>query len=295
MLENSKIFINLDVCTRCKACVNECSYYYFNSEILQLDDLSEEGCIECGKCVAVCPVNAINLKTHLGKNLKDVPAKEDLPSFDSLSNLFQTRRSRRQFKDKTVPKELIEKILDSAGRYSATGHNQENVYFTIVQNRDILAKFSDECTLQVKNLITKFEDPQGRDSLKAVIPEDMLRKVEEVIPSFKRKLKRYDQGEEVWRWDAELILIHSPKDSKSLIENCTLAAGQIMLASETLGLGTCSLGYITAFFGLFRSVSKVVKIPIKHKVGYTLCIGYPKARYYRIPVRMPLKAKWLEE
>ncbi len=293
MLENSKIIIDLDVCTRCKACVNECSYYHFDSEILQLDDIMEENCIECGKCVAVCPVNAINLKTHLGKKLKNVPAKEDLPSFDSLSNLFQSRRSRRQFKDKPVPKELIEKILDSAGKYSATGHNQENVYFTIVQNRDILAKISEECTLQVKNFVAKFEDPQGRDSLKAAFPEDILQKAEEVIPSFKRKLKRYDQGEEVWRWDAELILIHSPKDSGSLVENCTLAAGQIMLASETLGLGTCSLGYITTFFSLFRSVSKIVKIPIKHKVGYTLSIGYPKAHYFRIPARMPLKAKWL--
>jgi len=293
MLENSKVIINLDDCTKCKACVNECNYYHFDSETLRLADDMDENCIECGKCVAVCPVNAINLKVHSGIQLKDVPAKENLPSFDTLINLFQTRRSRRQFKEKKVQKELIEKILDSAGRYSATGHNEENVYFTVVQNRELLKKLSDECSKQVKNLVEKFEDPQGRESLKSVFSDELMRKVEGVIPSFKRKLILIAKGKEVWRWNAELIIIHSPKASISLIENCTLAACQIMLAAETLGLGTCSLGYITAFFNIYRSVSKIVKIPIKHVVGYTLAIGYPKAHYYRIPARKPLKVQWL--
>lgn len=293
MLENSKIIIDIDACTKCKACVNECHYYHFDSDILRLDDEFEEGCAECGKCVAVCPVNAIRLKIHIDQKLSDVPAQEELPSFESLTKLFQTRRSRRQFKKDSVPKDLIEKILNVAGRYSATGHNQENVYFTIIQDREILKKLSDECTSQVKNLVEKFEDPDGKKSLETMFPPEMIKKVEEVIPSFKRTLKYISQGKERWRWDAELIIIHSPKDSATLIENCTLAAGQIMLAAETLGLGTCSLGYITAFFNIYRSVSKIVKIPIKHIVGYSLAIGYPKAHYYRIPARKPLKAKWL--
>ena len=78
----------------------------------------------------------------------------------------------------------------------------------------------------------------------------------------------------------------------TLEENCALAACQIMLAAETLGLGTCSLGYIKNFFNTMRSIAKIVKLPIKHVVGYTLAIGYPKARYYRIPARKPLKVKW---
>ena len=152
MLENSKIIIDLDSCTKCKACVNECNYYYFDSDTLSLKDEMDEECIECGKCVAVCPVNIIRLQVHKDKILKDYPSKDTLPSFESLSNLIQTRRSLRQFKDKSVPKELIEKILILAGRYSPTGHNQENVYFTVVQNQEILEKLTNECNIQVKNL-----------------------------------------------------------------------------------------------------------------------------------------------
>lgn len=292
MLENSKIIVDIDSCTKCNACVKECRFYSFDSDVLCLDDEADEYCIECGKCAAVCPVNAIRLKFYNDEILRDVPAKEDLPSFDSLINLFQTRRSRRYFNDKSVPKELIEKILNIAARYSPTGHNQENVYFTIVQDRELLKKLSDECTIQVKNLVEKFEDPQGRESLKKVFSSSLLKKIEAVIPSFKRALKMIKQGKEVWRRDAELIIIHSPKDALTLIENCSLAASHIMLAAETLGLGTCSLGYINNFFNLYRSVAKIVKLPLKHVAGYTLAIGYSKVHYYRIPARKPLKAKW---
>ena len=293
MLENSKVIIDIDSCTKCQACVNLCSFYSFNSDALCLEDIMDEECIECGKCVAVCPVNAIRLKVHIDETLNNVPTNEELPSFESLSKLFQVRRSRRQFKKDSIPKDLIEKILNVAGRYSATGHNQENVYFTVIQDRDILKKFSDELTSQVKTLVEKFEDPEGRKSLETMFPPEMMKKVEEVIPSFKRVLKYISTGKERWRWDAELIIIHSPKDALSLLENCTLAAGQIMLAAETLGLGTCSLGYPAALLNIYRSLSKIAKIPIKHTVGYCLAIGYPKAKYFRIPARKPLKAKWL--
>ncbi|MFX0000336.1 MAG: nitroreductase family protein [Candidatus Hodarchaeota archaeon] len=292
MLENSKIIVDIDSCTKCNACVDECHYYYFDSGVLCLNDEADEYCIECGKCVAVCPTHAIRLKTHKDKFLRDVPKKEDLPTFESISNLFQTRRSRRQFKDKSVPRELIEKILNVAGRYSATASNQENVYFTVVQDREILKKISNDLNNLVKNLVETFEDPQGRKTLESTFPPKFIKKLEKVIPSFKRRLKRITQGEEVWRWDAEIIIIHSPKDALSLEENCALAAGQIMLAAETLELGTCSLGYITNLFNNFKSIAKIVKIPMKHVVGYTLAIGYPKAHYFRIPTRKPLKVKW---
>ena len=291
-MENSKIRINIEDCIKCKICVDECSCYYFEDDSLCLIEDFEDFCIECGHCVAVCPPNIIRLKVYSAEEVIQLPEKENLPTFNLLANLFQTRRSRRQFKEAKVPKELIERILTIAGRYSATGHNEQNVHFTIVQDRELLRKISEECNLQISNLVKKFETKDGRESLKKVMPEDIMEKIEELIPSFKRKLIRIEQGKEVWRWDAELIIIHSPKEAASLIENCTLAAGQIMLAAETLGLGTCSLGYITAWLNQFRSVSKIVKIPLKHIVGYTLAIGYPKAKYLRIPIRKPLKAKW---
>jgi len=49
MLENSKIIVDIDSCTKCKACVDECHYYYFDLGVLYLKDEADEFCIECGK------------------------------------------------------------------------------------------------------------------------------------------------------------------------------------------------------------------------------------------------------
>ena len=292
MLENSKIIVDVNSCTKCGACVDECSYFYFESDTLHITKDADEHCIECGKCVAICPVNVITLKDYKNDVLIEVPTKDNLPSFETLGNLFQVRRSRRQFEKTPVPKEIIEKILNVAGRYSATAWNQQQVHFTVVQNRELLRKLSDEATKQVKNLIKTFEDPQGRKTLETAFSPSFIKTIEEVVPAFKIYLKMINKGEEVWRRDSEIIIIHSPKNALLPIENCALAACQIMLAAETLGLGTCSLGYITAFFNTMRPVAKIVKLPLKHIVGYTLAIGFPKAKYIRIPARKPLKVKW---
>jgi nitroreductase/NAD-dependent dihydropyrimidine dehydrogenase PreA subunit len=292
VLENARVIVDIDSCTKCKACSDECDYFYFKDDDLHFDKTMEELCIDCGKCVAVCPVDAIKLKVNQQDILESVPTKEEIPSFDSLAKLFKSRRSRRQFTDKPVPKELIEKILTIAGRYSPTGHNQENVHFTVVQDKEILKQISDESTKQVTNLINVFEDPEGRKTLEKSFPPGLIKRIEEVIPSFKLDIKKIKNGKEIWRRNTEIIVIHTPKNALTPIENCTLAACQIMLAAETLGLGTCSLGYLTYFFNEFRPVGKIIKLPLKHNVGYTLAIGFPKAHYYKIPERKPLKAKW---
>jgi nitroreductase/NAD-dependent dihydropyrimidine dehydrogenase PreA subunit len=292
MLENSKVIVDMELCSNCKICADECLFFNFDSGNLNFDKYMEEFCIECGKCVAICPKNAIRLKIHKDETLKEVPAKDELPSYDSLVKLLQTRRSRRNFEDKPVPKELIEKFLNDVGRYSPTGYNQENVYFTVVQDKEILKKLSEESTNQVKNLIKTFTNPQARKTLEVAFPPALIKKTEEILPTFKRFLSRIKEDKEVWRRDAEIIIIHTPKDALTALENCALAACHIMMVAETLGLGTCSLGYINVFLNKFKPVRKIVKIPSKHIVGYTLAIGYPKARYYRIPARKPLKVKW---
>ena len=88
VLENSKVIVDIDSCTKCRACTDECHYYYFEADNLSFDGAMEEYCIECGKCVAICPVNAIKLKIHKDKSIKDVPNKENLPSSDHISGIL---------------------------------------------------------------------------------------------------------------------------------------------------------------------------------------------------------------
>lgn len=294
MIENDHVQVKIEDCTKCKMCVKACPYnlYLFQDNELKLADIFNEFCIECGHCVAICPVNIITLKCHLDERPKDIPKKALLASYDSLYGLVIKRRSIRYFKKDIIPKETIEKILELA-RYTATGHNEENIFYTVVQDPDLLKGFVNEITTNVQNFVDKYEDPEGRRSLMAVLPKELMEKAGDLVQDFKRKLRDITNGKEVWTWNTQIIIIHSPKNSATLKENCSLAAENIMLAAESLGLGTCSLGYATSILNQFRSVSKLVKIPRTHVVGYTLAIGYPNIKYQRIPQRKPVKVNWL--
>lgn len=295
VIQNLKIVINIGDCTKCKACIKVCppQLYYFKDDQLRIARNFEEFCIECGHCVAICPVNVIQLKGRPIDEVKDLPEIEKKLTLNFLLNLVQTRRSIRQYKEKSVPKELVEKILEVA-RYSPTGSNTENVHFTIVQDPELLTKFSNELTKNVSDFVKKYEDPEERISLEAIFGKGLLRFTTERIESFKRILRGIKIGREFWRWNTELIIIHAPRATTStLVEDCSLAACHIMLAAETLGLATCSLGYATALLNRIRSISELVKIPTDHIVGYALSIGYPNVKYQRIPARKPVRVKWL--
>ena len=294
VIENSKISIDIDNCTKCKECVKDCvaNLFYFDQDMLRLVDSFEDHCIECGHCEAVCPVNVIRLKFHEEGELEHSSIKEGVPTYNSFLNLVLNRRSIRRFKEKAIPKDLIENLL-KIGRYSPTGSNSENVYYTVVQDKAIVAAISKHITSKMIKFANTIEDPQGRTFLKKSMPEEEFNQAVENLPKTKRILERIEQGIDFWCWNGELIVIHGDKAVGGMPTNSALAAAHIMLAAETLGLGTCSLGYLTYFINGSQTIREILKIPINHIVGYSLTMGYPDVKYKRIPARKPLRVQWL--
>ncbi|MHA1235167.1 MAG: nitroreductase family protein [Promethearchaeota archaeon] len=293
-IENAKINIDVENCTKCKECVKDCvaNLFYFDQDSLCLVDSFEDYCIECGHCEAVCPVNVIKLKFHEEGELDRSSIREEFPPYNSFLKLVLNRRSIRRFKEKTIPKELINKLL-KVGKYSPTGSNSENVFYTVVQDKAIVTAISKNVTNKMIKLVNALEDPQGRTALKKSIPEEAFNEVVENLPKTKRILRTIEQGIDFWCWNGELLVIHGDKTVGGITTNGSLAAAHIMLAAETLGLGTCSLGYLTYFINESLTIKELLKIPSNHIVGYSLTMGYPDVKYKRIPARQPSRIQWL--
>jgi nitroreductase/NAD-dependent dihydropyrimidine dehydrogenase PreA subunit len=293
VIENSIIKIDIDNCTKCKECVKDCvaNLFYFEHDQLQIVESFEDRCIECGHCEAVCPVNIIKLKYHKEGELERISVREEVPTYDKFLNLVLKRRSIRRFKEKPIPKEEIEKLL-KVGRYSPTGGNSENVYFTVVQDRSTVNTISEHITERLTKLVSALEDPKGRDLLKKSRSEEEISQAVENLPSIKRKLVMIEKGIDFWCWNGELIIIHGDKNEGGISSNGALAAAHIMLAAETLGLGACSLGYLTGFINKYQTIRDLIKIPSNHTVGYCLTMGYPDVKYKRIPARKQLRVQW---
>lgn len=293
LIDNSLISVDLENCTLCKACINDCvaNLFYVESEELHIVDEFEERCILCGHCVAVCPVDVVKLKVYKTKSTEDVPKTEDIPDFKSFCNLVLKRRSIRQFKDKPVPKDLIMKILELA-RFSPTGSNTENINYTVIQEKENVAKISNYITIKVKRFVETLEDPKGREIIKTRLQNEEFILAIENLPRTKAILKTIETGIDFWCWEGQLIFIHGDLTIGGILTNSALAAAHIMLAAETLGLGTCSLGYLTFHTNQSETIKKMIQLPKNHEIGYSLAIGYPKVNYKRIPSRRPLRVNW---
>ncbi len=288
-IENSLIEINLKECIKCKACVEACParLFYMDNDLLHLTNNFVEFCIECGHCVAICPVEIISLKNYEElPELKEL-SEENLPSYEQLYNLVLSRRSIRQFKDTPIPQELYEKILGIA-RYSPTGSNSENIFYTILKDKSVVSKISKEITKQVSTFVKLADNEKGREILKHNLKPREYEAMMENFPKMQGILEIIKQGIDFWCWNTELIIIHGERKIGGIPENAALAAAHIMLASKTLDLATCSLGYLTYFSNENKKIRKLLKIPEEHKVGYSLSIGFPKVKYKRIPSRKPL-------
>lgn len=293
LIDNTLISVDLDRCTLCKACVNDCvaRLFYIESDTLHIVEEFEEWCISCGHCVAICPVDAVKIKVYDTKSINEIYNTEDMPDFKSFYNFVRQRRSIRQFKEKPIPKESIEKLLDLA-RFSPTGSNSENVYYTVIKDKETVAKISNTITIKVKRFAETLEDPKGREIIKARMSKEEFKLTIENLPRTKSILKTIESGVDFWCWDGELIFIHGDITIGGISTNSALSAAHIMLAAETLGLGTCSLGYLTFHVNQSDTIKNIIKLPENHEVGYSLTIGYPKMKYKRVPPRKPLRVQW---
>ncbi len=294
MLSRKKIEVNLEGCTKCGMCVAECPQrlYYFRDDSLVIRRSFDMLCMECGHCVAVCPINNIKLKRYSSEEIRTLSEDYILPDYNEVLNLIQFRRSVRQFKEEPISEDLWKKLIE-AGRYAPTGHNDQLIYYTVVRDKAVLNKISEEMTNGFIKLSDIFKDPNKRDQFDSRVPKAYLNIVKATLVGLPAMLKGIARGEEFWRWKGELLIIHAPKQTFTLEQDCSLAACNIMLASSTLGLGTCSLGLLTVGINMFESLAKIIELPKKHRVGYALAVGLPKVKYYRTAPRRTARVSWL--
>ncbi len=73
-------------------------------------------------------------------------------------------------------------------------------------------------------------------------------------------------------------------------DNSLYASTNLMLAAESLGIGSCLIGFAQIAFDRDKHIHKLLNIG-KNTVYNTLVLGYPKYKYYRMPERKKAKFK----
>jgi len=184
------------------------------------------------------------------------------------SELLEKRRSIRDYRNRQVPLEIIQKIIKETCLAPSSGNGQP-WQFIIVNNREWLRKLSEESK---KNFIATIEKD----------PASPLKKYE-------ANLRNKDFN--VFYNAPCLVLIGGPKDLYSLLVDCSLAASYFMFAAAARGLGTCwiNLGADIRDPG----IKEAIGMPVDFRIVAPMVLGYPQS-IPELPVREPKILKILE-
>jgi ferredoxin len=283
--ESPEIKINTELCNGCGLCVFVCSDYSLTIENKKVkrSKTSVFDCIGCGHCMAICPTGAIKVfgRKLSPEDLFELPKKENISDYEQLLASLQHRRSIREFKDKNVEPELVEKIL-TAAKTAPMGLPPSDVNVLIFNGKEKNRAFAKDFSNYLKGL--KFMT--NRFFLILMRPF-WGKETDELFKGFLKPLFRVyttdgmDKGVNTINYDAPLAMYFygSPYSDPA---DPIIAATYAMISAETLGLGTCMLGAVHPFIQNGRKAKKFREnhnIKCKSKEGLFVIFGYPKLKY----------------
>ena len=171
--------------------------------------------------------------------------------------IIRDRRSTRGFLPEQIKQEELQDILD-AGIYAPSASNQQPWYFTVVQNKDLIDRLSDS----FKELARKSDS----DYLKRVGNNDNFH---------------------VFYNSPTVIFISGDKKNSSAAVDCAAALENMLIAAESLGIGSCWVGFIAFLLNSDegKGFMKELGIPEGYKEIHSVAVGYKKGNAANAPAR----------
>lgn len=237
----SWVTIEPDKCNHCGICAMRCPRCFRIHNKMVSVEADENCCIICGHCVSLCPTGAI---VHSRMNMDNFEQVGTPVQFDSdqFMGFIRQRRSHRQFKDKTVPKEVIDRLIEAA-RYAPTGSNVQSVEIIVIEN-DARKKELSELTIDHFAAMGL----QAEQQLKG-LPADAQTPTRLLLEKIARYRTTMLQARKVgydpiFHHAPLVLLFHSLLETSTPKDNCVIASTTVGLFARTLGLECTYIGLI---------------------------------------------------
>jgi nitroreductase len=175
------------------------------------------------------------------------------------------RRAVREFTAEPVQEEVLRQLIDAAIQ-APSAVNQQPWLFTVVRNREMLARISDESKAY------------------------MLRTSPVALASHHFQHILADPKFDIF-YGAPALIVISAATSSWAVEDCALAAQNLMLTAHAAGLGTCWIGFAQGWLGTPAGKS-FLKLPETDIPVAPIIIGHPKSVPPAVS-RKPSRIDWL--
>jgi nitroreductase/NAD-dependent dihydropyrimidine dehydrogenase PreA subunit len=270
------ITIDREKCNQDGICVSECPARILvmeKNEDFPVPSLEfEEYCIRCGHCVAVCPTGALSLDWLEPENCRKMDKALALTP-EQAEQFLRGRRSIRSFKEKTVPRETLEKLMEVACSAPSAKTKQPWHWIVVQEPQEVR---------RVAGLVV--------EGMRAFLESDPE---EGKTRGYHRVVAAWDLGiDRVCREAPHLIIVHAEQDWTYAPEDTALALSLLDLYATSIGLGVCWGGYIYKAINTFPPLFDALGLPSGHLAFGAVMVGYPKFKYQRIPVRNQPRVTW---
>lgn len=183
-----------------------------------------------------------------------------------LSAAISGRRAVREYTDQAVDDRTIDHLIAAAVQ-APNAVNRQPWVFTVVRDQALLDKISDGAK---PHMLATLAGSTHADRFHTTLSD----------PDF-----------QIFYHAPVLILISGTTQDDWIVEDCTLAAGNLMLAAHAAGLGTCWIGLAQSFLNTAEGKS-LLGLPADCMPVAPIIVGHPKAAPPKVP-RNPPTVRWV--
>jgi nitroreductase/NAD-dependent dihydropyrimidine dehydrogenase PreA subunit len=289
-----RVYIDQDRCILCGSCFAVCVRRIIVEGKKAAKITNPDLCLQCGHCKAICPENAPQLPELDPNEFGPTPESMELPSPDHLMNLFRSRRSIRLYARKPLERDKVERIIQ-AGRFAPSGTNRQSLHYVVIlsaEKLEFIRNMALEALFNLADILEKVM--QNHQEEGEPIPQRYeVRK--DYVGSWRNLMKSSQEGVDrlFYRAPAVVACHFDPMSATTPEVDPGLAAMQMVLMAEALGVGTCFSSFFAFAVDESEELREVLHIPLNHKVPFSFVAGYPDVNYIRYTARKSAKVEWL--
>ncbi len=278
-----RTLIDETLCIGCGLCVKVCP-----DDTLSLvkgkAKVTGSESLQCGQCAAVCPEGAIRVESldPTYPALSSIKPAEKPCDAPGLVELMLTRRSCRHYLTRPVDLPIL-KDLVTIGSSAPSGTNSQAWSFTILADRTQVLQLGHAVGNFFKRLNRLADSRLLRVATRLIGKPELSSYHEEYQPRVERSLREFeDQGKDrLFHGAPTAILISTRPGAASPTEDATLAAGQIILAAQAMGMGSCLVGFVVEAMHNDKRIGRMLGLDAKERVRAVIALGHPAIRYQR--------------
>jgi nitroreductase/NAD-dependent dihydropyrimidine dehydrogenase PreA subunit len=290
----SEITIDAEVCRKDGLCTLACVRGIFQQQESGATPriINPETCIGCGHCVAICPHGAMSHSDYPEGTVHSI-RPEWTSTYEQALQLMRARRSKREFKDKSVERDTIDKVLEAA-RFAPSGHNAQGTEFIVVQDRETIHELGRLTAEGLRKMAKPFLSPVGRAMMRLFLGGRKTAIIAGFAPELEYCASLFDSGTDILLHNAPaLLLFHADDVGGFALVDANLALQNAALAAETLGLGCFYTGFLLIGSERNKSIGRFLSLPDGHKLLGGLAMGYPRLSFDKWPERKPARVTWM--